>query len=155
MIQMKRVLLPTDFSECARAALAYACAFVDQFDAELHLLHVVQDVMLMMPEPGSAFALPQNYLLDLKTGAENALAGLLGESWAAGKKVVRATRLGSAFVEIVRYAREHEIDMIIVGTHGRSGLKHVILGSVAERVVRKAPCPVLTVRPIGHQFVMP
>lgn len=155
MIQMKRILLPTDFSDCARAALQYACAFVDQFAAELHLLHVVQDVMLMMPEPGTAFALPQNYLLDLKSGAEEALSGLLSDSWTAGKQVLRATRVGSAFVEIVRYAREHQIDMIIVGTHGRSGLKHVFLGSVAERVVRKAPCPVLTVRPVGHQFVMP
>ena len=155
MIQMKRILLPTDFSDCARAALNYACAFVEQFGSELHLLHVVQDVMLMMPEPGSAFALPQNYLLDLKTGAEKSLAGLLDETWLVDKKVVRATRLGSAFVEIVRYAREHEIDLVIVGTHGRSGLKHVFLGSVAERVVRKAPCPVLTVRPAGHQFIMP
>jgi nucleotide-binding universal stress UspA family protein len=58
-------------------------------------------------------------------------------------------------VEIVRYARTHEIDLIVLATHGRSGLAHVIIGSVAESVVRTAPCPVLTVRPEGHQFVMP
>ena len=59
------------------------------------------------------------------------------------------------FVEIIRYAKENAIDMIVMGTHGYSGVKHLILGSVAENVVRKAPCPVLTIRPENHQFVMP
>ena len=62
---------------------------------------------------------------------------------------------GTPFLEIIRYAREHEIDLIVMGTHGRSGLGHVLIGSVAERVVRKSPCPVLTIRPGGHEFVMP
>lgn len=58
-------------------------------------------------------------------------------------------------MEIIDYARENEIDLIVIGTHGRSGLMHILMGSVAERIVRKAPCPVLTVKPEGHQFVMP
>jgi nucleotide-binding universal stress UspA family protein len=62
---------------------------------------------------------------------------------------------GSPKVEVVRYARSQGIDLIVLATHGRSGLAHVIIGSVAESVVRTAPCPVLTVRPEGHQFVMP
>ena len=66
-----------------------------------------------------------------------------------------ATRLGSPFVKIIEYAKEHQIDLIVMGTHGRTGLPHVLIGCVAERVVRMAPCPVLTVHPQGHQFVMP
>jgi nucleotide-binding universal stress UspA family protein len=70
-------------------------------------------------------------------------------------RLVTALRTGSAFVEIVRYAREEEIDLLVMGTHGRGAIAHMLLGSVAERVVRKAPCPVLTVRQRPHEFVMP
>ncbi len=87
--------------------------------------------------------------------AEKALAGVPDPQWAAGRKVVRALVEGSPKVEIVRYARHLDLDLIVLATHGRSGLTHVIMGSVAESVVRTAPCPVLTVRPEGHQFVMP
>jgi universal stress protein A len=155
MIRLKRILFATDFSDLAATAQDYACEFAERFGAELHVLHVLQDVMLMMPEPGSAFSLPQNYMVELKQAAEKTLETVPPADWCSGKHVVRATRMGAAFVEIVRYAREQEIDLVIIGTHGRSGLKHVLLGSVAERVVRKAPCPVLTVRHEGHQFVMP
>ena len=58
-------------------------------------------------------------------------------------------------MEAIDYVREHDIDLLVIGTHGRSGLMHVLMGSVAEKIVRKAPCPVLTVKPEGHQFVMP
>ena len=80
---------------------------------------------------------------------------LIDSAWAEGKLVVRATAQGTPFLEIIRYAKEKDIDMIVMGTHGRSGLVHMLMGSVAEKVVRKAPCPVLTVRPEGHKFVMP
>jgi nucleotide-binding universal stress UspA family protein len=155
MIQLRKILFPTDFSDFSKCAQEYACAFVEQFQAELHVLHVLQDVMLMMPEPGTAFALPQNYLLDLKQGAEKALDNLLPAAWTQGKRVFRATRMGNPFVEIAKYAKEKDIDLIVIGTHGRSALMHALMGSVAEKVVRKSPCPVLTVRPAGHQFVMP
>lgn len=69
--------------------------------------------------------------------------------------VVRALVEGSPFVEIIRYAWEQDIDLIVLPTHGQTGLVHVMLGSVVEKVVRKAPCPVLTIRPDGHHFVMP
>ena len=68
------------------------------------------------------------------------------------KKVIRT---GAAFVEIIDYARSESMDLIIIGTHGRTGLEHILIGSVAERVIRKAPCPVLTVRPKSRQFKMP
>lgn len=155
MIRIQRILFPTDFSEASKPAQEYACAIADQFGAELHVLHVLADPMLMMPEPALPVGLPDNYLIEQKTGAEKALESLLPASWTPGKRVHRATRMGNTYIEIVRYAKEHKIDLLILGTHGRSALMHMLLGSVAEKVVRTAPCPVLTVRPAGHQFVMP
>lgn len=155
MIELKRILLPTDFSEYSKTAINYACAFADQFGAELHLLHVLQDLVALVPEPELAIPPPGDYLKELQESCERALDQLLDPAWEAEHKVVRATRQGPPFLEIVRYAKEEDIDLIVIGTHGRSGLAHVLLGSVAERVVRKAPCPVLTVRPSDHQFVMP
>lgn len=155
MIRLQRILFPTDFSEFSNCARDYACALADQFQAELHVLHVLMDVALMLPEPSSAMMLPQNYLAEQKQAAEKALEGAIPAEWSKGKRVVHATRMGNPFVEIAKYAKEKEIDLIVIGTHGRSALMHVLLGSVAEKVVRKAPCPVLTVRPGEHQFVMP
>ena len=79
----------------------------------------------------------------------------LAELDQADLKSERATSVGHPFVEIIRYAKANEIDLIVIGTHGRGPVKHLLLGSVAEKVVRKAPCPVLTVRQPGHTFVMP
>lgn len=155
MIEIKRILLPTDFSENSQHGVAYACALAEQFRSELHVLHVVQDLVAMVPEPGLAFPPPGDYVREMEEAARAALAQIPDASWAAGKTVVRVTRQGPPFLEIVRYAKEQSIDLIVMGTHGRSGLAHVLMGSVAERVVRKAPCAVLTVRPKGHQFVMP
>lgn len=154
MIRLKRILFPTDFSEASKPAQEYACAFAEQFKADLHVLHVLTDVALMMPEPGSAFGLPQNYLMEQKQEVEKALDNLLPASWTAGRGVHRATRMGNPYAEIAKYAQEHNIDLLILGTHGRGAVLHLLLGSVAEKVVRTAPCPVLTVRPEGHQFLM-
>jgi len=155
MIELKRILLPTDFSEYSQAACAYACGLVEKFDSELHVLHVLQDLIAMVPEPGLAFPPPGDYMQELKESAETALAKIPDPEWSAGRSIVRVTRTGPPFLEIIQYAREHEIDLIVLGTHGRSGLAHVLLGSVAEKIVRKSPCPVLTIRPEGHEFTMP
>mgnify|MGYP002624830647 CR=1 FL=1 len=153
MINLKRILAPTDFSQYSRQAMKYACAFAEQFGAELHLL--LQDLVAMVPEPGLAFPPPGDYMQELKSSAERSLSTIPDSDWCAGKKVVRSVRQGPPFLEVVRYAKENQIDLIVLGTHGRTGLSHVLLGSVAEKVVRKAPCPVLTVRPDEHEFVMP
>ncbi|MGH7127051.1 MAG: universal stress protein [Planctomycetaceae bacterium] len=155
MIQLSRILVPTDFSEHSKPALDYACAFAEQFGSELHLVHVLQDLVGLVPEPGMGVPPPGDYVQELTASAEQALAELPSAEWTDKFHVVRATRHGPPFVEIIRYARDQDVDLIVLGTHGRSGLVHVLLGSVAEKVVRKAPCPVLTVRPSGHQFVMP
>jgi nucleotide-binding universal stress UspA family protein len=153
MIELKRILLPTDFSEQSGEATRYACALAEQFGAELHVVHVLE-YHPGAPTFGGGIAV-STLVEESKSAAEKGLQKVIDPNWEKGRQVVRATVSGAPFVEIIRYAKEHEIDMIVMGTHGRSGLVHVLLGSVAERVVRKSPCPVLTVRPGGHQFVMP
>jgi nucleotide-binding universal stress UspA family protein len=153
-IEIKRILLPTDFSDYSAAATKYACEFAAKFDAELHVLHALELHLSSTPGFEMGLALP-TYLHESRTAAGRALASVPDPQWAAGRKVVKALVEGSPKVEIVRYARQHAVDLIVLATRGRTGLAHAIIGSVAESVVRTAPCPVLTVRPEGHQFVMP
>ncbi len=154
MIQLKRILLPTDFSEFSHEATKYACAFAEQFQAELHLLHIQESHISATPEFGMGLAVPTRSR-ESKEAAESALAKVLDPAWAQRHTVVQCAVEGAPPAEIVAYAKQHDIDMIVMGTHGRGGLAHALLGSVAEKVLRKAPCPVLTVRPEGHQFVTP
>jgi nucleotide-binding universal stress UspA family protein len=139
MIKLQRILLPTDFSEYSAAARMYACAFAQQFGAELHVLHVIQDLAPLVPEPGAALAPPIDYLRELELNANAMLERAIDANWAVGKTIVKVVRQGPPFLEIVRYAQEANIDLIVLGTHGRGGLAHMLLGSVAEKVVRKAP----------------
>ena len=151
MIALKRILVPTDFSGCSDAALKYGRALNETFGATLHLLHVVQDPYTQ-PWAAEAFPTPLGEMLvQWETQARQRLATLLPEGDRTG--AVIATIVGSPFYEIVRYATEQQIDLIVIGTHGRGPLGHMLLGSVAEKVVRKAPCPVLTVRHPQHEFV--
>jgi nucleotide-binding universal stress UspA family protein len=147
MIMLKKVLFATDFSDCAKAAQEYAEAFADQFHADLHVIHVLPDVALMMPDPGTSLTLPANYLLDLKNEAQRTLEKHFPDAAKPGRVLVRHVCVGNPFVEIVNYADENAIDLIVLGTHGRGALMHLLMGSVAEKVVRKAKCPVLSVRP--------
>lgn len=153
-IQIQRILLPTDFSTYSATATKYACELATKFGAELHLLHALEIHLASTPAFGMGLALP-NYINESRNAAEKAMTSVLDPQWSAGRTIVHALVDGSPKVEIVGYARKHDIDLIVLATHGRSGLSHVIIGSVAESVVRTAPCPVLTVRPEGHQFVMP
>ena len=151
MIALKKILVPTDFSECSDAAVKYGRAFAAAFQASLHLLHVVQDPYTQ-PWAPEAFPAPLGEMLaDWQSQAGKRLVTLIPE--AEREDAVVATLVGSPFQEIVRYAAEQEIDLIVIGTHGRGALGHMLLGSVAEKVVRKAPCPVLTVHHPEHEFV--
>ncbi len=159
MIELKHILLPTDFSEYSQVAQNYAIELAEKFGAEIHLLHVVQDLVAMVPEPGLAFPAPGEYMRELQESARKGLQELLSAESIAGKThiagIVREVRQGPPFLEIIRYAKDANIDLIVLGTHGRSALAHILMGSVAEKVVRKSPCPVLTVRPDEHQFAHP
>lgn len=156
MIKLDRILVPTDFSDFSKPAMQHGCAMAARFNAELHLLHVVPDPAMLVPE-AAAFSIEtmQAQSESLVKDAEAMLQNLPPDGWENEKAFVRKVCVGAAFMEIINYAREASIDLIVIGTHGRSGLMHILMGSVAERIVRKAPCPVLTVKPEGHQFVMP
>lgn len=154
-IELKRVCVPTDFSEESEYALRYAATLAERFGAELHILHVLQDVVPTIPEPGLAILPTDEIMRSLEKGAEEGLRDFVPQPWSETLTVVRALRHGVPFHEICRYAKECIIDLIVLGTHGRTGLAHFLLGSVAERVVRSSPCPVLSIRHPEHEFVIP
>ncbi len=154
MIQLKRILVPTDFSEFSLRALEHAAALAGAFGSDIHVLHVLTSPALGLSDAGGtaysrSFA---EYEQDLREEAENKLNALPIDIPDSDGRITKTTRVGPAFVEIIQYAKSKNIDLIVLGTHGRTGLKHVLLGSVAERVVRKASCPVLTVKDPGHEF---
>ncbi len=145
----KKVLCPIDFSEPARAAMQAAVEICRQFDSELTLFHSYELPGYTLPE-GSVVASPK-MLQDLADQAEAHLAEWrrMAEGMGAAK-VTTAKGIGEPAVEIGELAREGEYDLSVVGTHGRTGIRHALLGSVAERVVRRAGCPVLTIHPEGR-----
>jgi nucleotide-binding universal stress UspA family protein len=142
-----RILVPTDFSETADAALAYAKGLATRLGASLHLLYVFSDLS------ATATMVPEVYVPLPPEVRERALdearESLLKRLGTAEEKHFRGTRTivtGLTAKEIVQYAIDNGIDLIVMGTHGRRGVAHLLLGSVAEQVLRTAPCPVLTVR---------
>jgi nucleotide-binding universal stress UspA family protein len=155
MIDLHRILAPTDFSKHSSNALTYAAAFADKFSAELHLLHVVQDLAVFIPDMITVAPPVMPTVKQLTEAVHVAFDRLVRENQLERLTHYREVREGSPFYEIVRYAKDKDIDLIVMGTHGHTGLAHVLLGSVTEKVVRKAPCPVLTVRDPEHEFVHP
>lgn len=154
MIELKRILTATDFSPHSQVALRYAAAFAKSFDAEIILCHVLEkpDFLSNLPPVAEGYFPPN--LADLqekhaRVQCEQVLAG-------AGLSQARVLLLhGRPAAEITRAATEENADLIIIGTHGRGAIAHLLLGSVAEKIVRSASCPVLTVRSGEHEFVTP
>lgn len=152
MIQLKKILVPTDFSESARHALTYAISFAREYSAEVTLLHVVEDVAVSYAS--DLFPVPMAEVFhEISAYARKELAALAGEVRARAVEVREVVVQGKPSVEILRVAREETFDMIILGTHGKGVLDQALFGSTTERVVRKAPCPVLTCRVSEHEFV--
>ncbi|MGF1580317.1 MAG: universal stress protein [Gemmataceae bacterium] len=150
----KSILVPTDFSETANSALAYGKKLANLFNVPLHVLHVLQDPLIYVP-PADGYAMQPNYRKEAEKDArrqlDERLAGIEGEH----PQYQLVVQWGAPFVEIIRYAKSHDIDLIVMGTHGRGAIAHLLIGSVAENVVRKSPCAVLTVRASEHAFAMP
>jgi nucleotide-binding universal stress UspA family protein len=145
MFTPKRILVPLDFGEPAGHALDHAIAIAERFEASLDLLHVVPNPYVDDPS-GLYLPLPPTYLNELVAEAQKRLRGAFTPADQERFSVRAIVKVGDPVVQIVEYARVESIDLIAMGTHGRSGAAHLFLGSVAERVVRTAPCPVLTVR---------
>jgi nucleotide-binding universal stress UspA family protein len=154
-IELKTILVPTDFSQASEVALRYGKAFAEAFGASLHLLHVVEEPLVPAWTSEGYIPALEGVRQELERRAREKLEQLLQPDERQQYQVQLALRTGSPFVEIIRYARDQQIDLIVMGTHGRGPIAHMLLGSVAERVVRKAPCPVLTVRHPEHEFVLP
>ena len=151
MISLKSILVPSDFSECSEEALRYGLELARRFDAELHLLHVVQDP-LTQPWAAEGFSVPLFEVVDeWQKQAADRLKASVPE--ADRGRVTVVSVVATPYAEILDYANAHKIDLIVMGTHGRGGVSHMLLGSIAERIVRRAPCPVLTVRRPQHGFV--
>lgn len=145
---IRRILFATDFSPSAQHAQNYACEMAAKFGAELHALHVVLDPF-PVPGPEGSWILADVSVPNLLKDAELELSTRMHAAQIGGTNAIRSVVVGKPFQEIIDYAKSHEIDLIVMGTHGYTGLAHMLLGSVAEKVVRLAPCAVLTV-PKGH-----
>jgi universal stress protein A len=146
VIEISRILAPTDFSAHSTGALRYACGMAERFAAELHLVHVLSEIVPTGPDPLLMPVMPPEFYQENEDRAKENLTTLLDNSWGKPGALVVAVRWGSPVEAIVDYASEKKIQLIVIATHGRTGLSHALLGSVAERIVREAPCPVLTIR---------
>jgi nucleotide-binding universal stress UspA family protein len=155
VIDLHQVLVPTDFSQCSKSALDYGLALADRFGARLHLLHVVQDLALFIPDMVMVAPPVAPSVTELKQAARAAFDRVIADNKLDPATLVCEVREGAPFYEILEYAKEANIDLIVMGTHGHTGLAHVLLGSVTAKIIRQAPCPVLTVRHPEHEFVHP
>lgn len=155
MIKIEKILFPTDFSEHSKHAFTYALSFAKEYGARLYMLHVIEDVqylanayMFDVPMMPSFADMEQNRQKEMEEFIEREVTD-------PSISVEKVIKHGRPFVEIIQVAREENVDLIVIATHGRGGLEHVLFGSTAEKVVRKAPCPVLSIRLPGHEFSMP
>jgi nucleotide-binding universal stress UspA family protein len=156
MIKIKTVLVATDFSEPSVSALEYGRALARTFQGTLHVLHVVQDVIIYGPADIAAGMVYSDIQREFQDTARRELDKAVRDDdrreLNAQSVLLTSSSPASAIAE---YAKKSGADVIVIGTHGRTGFTHLFMGSVAEKVVRIAPCPVLTVRHPEHEFVLP
>jgi universal stress protein A len=154
MIALQKIVVATDFSAPSDAALAYGRDFARTFGASLQLLHIVENVYANLAIDG--FAPDPELQTSLQDAARTKLNALLGDDDRSELGATAVILVSNATAETISaYAKEAGADLIVMGTHGRGAVAHFVMGSVAERVVRTAPCPVLTVRRPEHEFLLP
>jgi nucleotide-binding universal stress UspA family protein len=146
VIELKRILVPTDFSDTSVVAVQYAIALAESLGSTVHVLHVLDNPLAYAWGAEAFIEPPADYYERIEERARERMDQVLSEAQRKKFDAQLVLRTGSPFAEIIEYAGEHAIDLIVMGTHGRGAVAHMLLGSVAERVVRKASCPVLTVR---------
>lgn len=142
---ISKVLVPIDFSDYSKSALKYAVNFVKHFEAQLFLVYVVEPVIYPPDFSMGQIAIP-SVDLEMDKRAIDELNKLAEQEIPAEIKVKSIVKTGKPFIEIIETASEENVDLIIIATHGHTGMEHILFGSTAEKVVRKAPCPVLTLR---------
>jgi nucleotide-binding universal stress UspA family protein len=155
MIKIANVLVATDFGDASESALAYGREFARTFGARLHVLHVVENPMIWVGPEAAAIDLVR-VQADLETSAQQQMDRLVTAEDRQQLNAVTVVLTGrSPAIEITNHAKLAGIDVIIMGTHGRGAMTHLLMGNVAEKIVRLAPCPVLTVRHPEHEFILP
>jgi universal stress protein A len=176
-IAIKKICVASDFSSVADLAIHYGSAFAKLHSAELHLIHVVQNIKDVLthndftasgevsrdyfrqmksdlPVEASEMQKTKEFLASLEASDSDAAKPNQASPWWEGLRIIKTMRYGDPVEQICHYAKLNHIDLLIVGTHGKTGIRHLLLGSVAERIVRQSPCPVLTVRAHEHDFLM-
>jgi universal stress protein A len=148
-MDIRKILVPTDFSEYSEKACAWALAIAEQWHSQFLLLHVVPMPSYPPMLMGTYFNVAE-FEASLRADAEARAQEFLRKTPRTTVPVDTQVIMGEPFSDICRIAQQEQIDLIVMGSHGRTGLSHVLLGSVAERVVRHAPCPVLVVGKKTH-----
>lgn len=151
---IKKILIPTDFSPSAMQALNYAVELNKVFRARLYLLHVLQDITDFSEFNLSPSILPQLYA-EFEQNATRRLEEIMVSVMPPDTPCDTYIIHGVPFIEITQFAKDENIDLIVIASHGRTGLKHVLFGSTAEKVVKKASCPVLTIQTHAASSEMP
>lgn len=151
-IGLKKILVPIDFSDNSKKALRYAIPFAQQFNASLILMYIVEPTIYPSDFGFGQVGFP-DVEKELHEKAISEMSALIESVVPAALKSETKVGSGIPFVEITTYAKEEDVDMIIVATHGRTGVEHILFGSTAEKIIRKAPCPVLVVRSEEHDFI--
>jgi nucleotide-binding universal stress UspA family protein len=154
MVAFKEVLVPTDFSEYSVRAVDYGVEIAGKFASHITLVHVVEPLLQAADLTWTTVDF-EELNREQRAAAREQLDKLAGDRIPKGIACDAVILFGKAFVEIVRCARERNADLIVMATHGRGAISHLLLGSTAEKVVRKATCPVLTVKHPKHVFSMP
>jgi nucleotide-binding universal stress UspA family protein len=144
-MEWKKILCPTDFSDTSRAALRVAITLAGKLEAELMLFHVYHAPGVTLPD-GLVIGGPEQ-MLEISREVDQAMQRWLAEAESLGAtRVATSTAIGETHSEIERVAAEGDYDVVVMGTHGRTGLSHALLGSTAEKVMQRCACPVLTIR---------
>ena len=162
-MKLTRILAPTDFSKYSGFALEWAAYLAQCMKADLLLLHVLTDEEGKIVEEvigeGAVVQIPrgirQNVVEERQKRLTDQYEMVVSREIKAVLKVEETVRIGVPFLEIVRTAKERDVDLIVMGTHGRTGLSHALIGSVAEKVVHHAHCPVLSIKHPQYKFISP
>jgi len=142
MIDIKKIIVPTDFSDSSRNAIKYASSFAKKFKASISLIYVIEPIVIGL-DGGSIPILTD---ISTKEKLEDELKVICKEDISPSVKTAINVNIGKPFIEIIEFAEKEDADLIIIATHGHTGIEHLLFGSTAEKVVRKASCPVLSIK---------